>query len=75
MLKMRELPDMSQAAKDALLGTGTNRQGTPIPQLTTQKVRDELTRLEMVGPNLGMTAYGSGIRMQLAILRDEALFN
>lgn len=50
---------MSEEAKAAIINVGTFRQGAAIPPRTPQTVIDELLRLGLIGPKLGLTRKGS----------------
>jgi hypothetical protein len=65
---------MSSAARTALINVGTNRQGAMIPALTPQAAIDELSRLGLIGRNLGLTRKGTIKREQISLEELDSMF-
>lgn len=60
------IPEMSTAARTALMSCGTNRQGaTPAPATTTATLH-ELRTLRLIGPGGGLTRRGT-IKRELIV--------
>lgn len=64
------MTQISEAAKQALLSTGTNRQGAVPTHPMTQAVRQELEAAKLIGTSGGLTRRGTIARERLA---DAAL--
>jgi hypothetical protein len=69
---MTRTANISQAAKDALYGAGTNRQGTKVQG--TPEVLAELDRAGLIGPGGGLTRSGTIARQRVADAKLEEAF-
>lgn len=65
---MMKTPELTEAAKSALISTGTSRQGATPTHPMTPATRQELERLELIGPGGGLTRRGSIVRDQVNVI-------
>jgi hypothetical protein len=65
---------LSQEALDALINTGTSRQGATIPETTSDTVVEELLKMGMIGVAYGLTRQGSIVRQAEMYRRLDIAF-